>query len=1320
MSTATANLRSPINTSSVDSTSHSPPPPPLQPLHQTPFPHFNAGTLPSSSTARARSKPRLVKLRKHSAKSRTRTTASGFNPFCYDQVTVNVVSDDSSRKFGDTGFVFSASGSGRDLNYEQKEDLKIEKETEFRNSGGVEFVFSAKGSEVESNSQENEARIVSGEGEFSSEGFVFNSKGNNLGSSSNSEKGKSGEVECEKPKCFDFVFGDDRSGKVPNFNVEKQESLGGMRNLDSVTGTNKDVHQNGHLGDNDIDKGKSECGSSNCSSTAYSVFPSYKLTDEIKKLSINQCEGAGINRGSTNSYVSSIGGFVFGGSEKGCGNFGVSSGTNSSCQESCTDATSENIGGKFFKECERNDDKNGTGCGIACGSAGAPCSKPSTREEGIRQFQCGKIPASEESQLNGATEPFSSSSFGLDSIRNNYASTSYPVSEGHDKSKNSFTRTPDTSKEPFMDFKPPTWDPSCFRENLFPELNKKSELTKKGRSSKEKGSKHTRRKLKPHSLNKKPTSLDHLLKENSSLESPHCSGSHSPMDFSPYQETRADDQDVKASEELNDLHSKFPTDYKDEHFAAANRAVDTNTTDQRHGDLDSGKLFSRNGSRGVGNFHSSGPELVWPSLKTEQFNSSIVGASIDAGIDFSSNTEKHKADLFCFVHGPGDSKETDFAFSASSTVQGTSSFKCKQKKKYRRRKGCNTFVISPDMNGKFKSSVQFSPLTTANMSSQSDGVNRPQTHDQFKEGGIAYSSAIHEACEKWRLRGNQAYKDGDLSEAEDFYTLGINSVPSSERPGCLIKLLLLCYSNRAATRMRLGRIREALGDCQLATSLDPTFQKAQMRIANCHLLLGEVENAQQCFNKCMESGSVVCLDRRVIVEAAEGLQKAQKVVECLNGAAELLKKRTSDAAGNALELLTTTLSISSYSEKLLQMKAEALCLLQKYDAAIQLCEHSQYLAEQNSVALSNSGNNSNISTCDSYTSVNLWRWSLISKCYFHLGKLEASLNVLEKLQQVVSVNDRCVIDYIEESLSLAATIRELLDHKTAGNEKFKLGKYKEAVESYTVALSSNIKSRPFAAICFCNRAAAHQALGQIADAIADCSMAMAINGVYAKAISRRATLHEKVRDYGQAACDLRKFISVLETQSDDKTKQSDSPSGSNGVKESRQAHQWLLSVEDQAKKEIPLDFYLILGIKAADTSSDIKKAYHKAALRHHPDKAGQLLPRSEIGDEGQVWKEISQEVHKDADRLFKMIGEAYAVLSDPAKRAEYDLEEEIRKARQSSQGGTCSRSSNFYGYGTPSGVYRSPSDKTSSRRYYGQQSQHQWKTHGHSYSYSRW
>lgn len=70
--------------------------------------------------------------------------------------------------------------------------------------------------------------------------------------------------------------------------------------------------------------------------------------------------------------------------------------------------------------------------------------------------------------------------------------------------------------------------------------------------------------------------------------------------------------------------------------------------------------------------------------------------------------------------------------------------------------------------------------------------------------------------------------------------------------------------------------------------------------------------------------------------------------------------------------------------------------------------------------------------------------------------------------------------------------------QNAGNEAVCSGRYTEAVEHYTLALSSNVESRPFAAICFCNRAAAHQALGQIADAIADCSLAMALNENYTK------------------------------------------------------------------------------------------------------------------------------------------------------------------------------------------------------------------------------
>jgi tetratricopeptide (TPR) repeat protein len=70
--------------------------------------------------------------------------------------------------------------------------------------------------------------------------------------------------------------------------------------------------------------------------------------------------------------------------------------------------------------------------------------------------------------------------------------------------------------------------------------------------------------------------------------------------------------------------------------------------------------------------------------------------------------------------------------------------------------------------------------------------------------------------------------------------------------------------------------------------------------------------------------------------------------------------------------------------------------------------------------------------------------------------------------------------------------------QAAGNEAFQSGKYLEAVEHYTTALLSNSESLCFLAVCFCNRAAAYQAMGQILDAIADCSLAIAVDGDCAK------------------------------------------------------------------------------------------------------------------------------------------------------------------------------------------------------------------------------
>jgi curved DNA-binding protein len=63
------------------------------------------------------------------------------------------------------------------------------------------------------------------------------------------------------------------------------------------------------------------------------------------------------------------------------------------------------------------------------------------------------------------------------------------------------------------------------------------------------------------------------------------------------------------------------------------------------------------------------------------------------------------------------------------------------------------------------------------------------------------------------------------------------------------------------------------------------------------------------------------------------------------------------------------------------------------------------------------------------------------------------------------------------------------------------------------------------------------------------------------------------------------------------------------------------------------DYYAVLGVPRTASRSDIKKAFRKAARQHHPD--------TNTGD-------------AEAERKFKAVNEANAVLSDPDKRALYD------------------------------------------------------------------
>merc|ERR1719189_2538739 len=70
------------------------------------------------------------------------------------------------------------------------------------------------------------------------------------------------------------------------------------------------------------------------------------------------------------------------------------------------------------------------------------------------------------------------------------------------------------------------------------------------------------------------------------------------------------------------------------------------------------------------------------------------------------------------------------------------------------------------------------------------------------------------------------------------------------------------------------------------------------------------------------------------------------------------------------------------------------------------------------------------------------------------------------------------------------------------------------------------------------------------------------------------------------------------------------------------------------------DYYKTLGVRGPPekaTPDEIKKAYRKLAMKWHPDRHADAKKKDQ------------------AEKKFKIINEAYEVLSDPKKRERYDL-----------------------------------------------------------------
>ncbi len=194
----------------------------------------------------------------------------------------------------------------------------------------------------------------------------------------------------------------------------------------------------------------------------------------------------------------------------------------------------------------------------------------------------------------------------------------------------------------------------------------------------------------------------------------------------------------------------------------------------------------------------------------------------------------------------------------------------------------------------------------------------------------------------------------------------------------------------------------------------------------------------------------------------------------------------------------------------------------------------------------------------------------------------------------------------KDAVKYLRMVQKLDRMKEEGNALFKAGKFQEAVNVYSQALEVDPNNKGTNSKILQNRALCYIRLKDYASAIADCTRALELDPSYTKAKKTKAKAMGEAGDWEGAVRELKAIAEA-------------NPSEPGIAKEVRNA-------ELELKKSMRKDYYKILGIEKDADDNQIKKAYRKLAIVHHPDKN----PDDE-----------------SAAERFKDVGEAYETLSDP-------------------------------------------------------------------------
>lgn len=351
--------------------------------------------------------------------------------------------------------------------------------------------------------------------------------------------------------------------------------------------------------------------------------------------------------------------------------------------------------------------------------------------------------------------------------------------------------------------------------------------------------------------------------------------------------------------------------------------------------------------------------------------------------------------------------------------------------------------------------------------------------------------------------------------------------------------------------MSAGKYAEALEDCKAADAREPNNPKTLHRLARIYTSTGQPDEALLVFDRIDPPASA---KEKAPATAMKGhIAQAEKLIQ--DGV-------SGSMAIYALDQATRGLGSSVLEpRKWRLLRGEAYLKMGNINA----------LGDAQNIAMGLLRTNS----ADPDALV------LRGRALYGQGENEKAI---QHFRQALS----CDPDY-KAAVKFLRQVQKLEKGKEEGNTHFKAGRYQKAVETYTDALSVDPSNKGTNSKILQNRALCQTKLKKWAEAIADCDAAIKLDPTYTKAKKTRAKALGESGDWDAAVKVLKE---IHETN----------PQEPGLAKEIRAA-------ELELKKSKRKDYYKILGVEKDAGDAEIKKAYRKLAIVHHPDKVSDRLPR---------------------------------------------------------------------------------------------------------------